>query len=143
MHHYPRPGGVAAPSRKCCGGCETLKAQTEWSFGMRCFQTIPNTFRGLTTPSAPTLVAFGIIFLMARPPLLVQDFARRGIRPCSTQEGNPPSLWSGGTHGRYEESLRYSVGRRTCAPVDGSASAGATARAAATRAGPADPAELQ
>jgi len=30
-------------------------------------------FRGLTTPSAPTLVAFGIIFLMARPPLLCKE----------------------------------------------------------------------
>jgi len=31
------------------------------------------TFRGLTTPSAPTLVAFGIIFLMARQPLLCKE----------------------------------------------------------------------
>src|SRR2546426_7450600 len=30
----------------------------------------PKQFQRLTTPSAPTLVAFGIIFLMARPPLL-------------------------------------------------------------------------
>src|SRR5438876_5684418 len=57
----PGTGGVAAPSRKCCGA--TFEAQTGWSF--------PNTFRGLTTPSAPTLVAFGIILFdgAATPPL--------------------------------------------------------------------------
>ena len=40
---------------------------------LRCSETHSKTFRGLTTPSAPTLVAFGIIFLMARPPLLCKE----------------------------------------------------------------------
>src|SRR6266700_7543303 len=64
-------GGVAAPSPKWS---RSLLAQTGWSFQMRCFEThSPHAFRGLTTPSAPTLVAFGIIFLMARPPLLCTE----------------------------------------------------------------------
>src|SRR6266704_6689164 len=46
--------------------------------------------RGLTTPSAPTLVAFGIIFLMARPPQ-VPSFAR-GIRCCSTFVPHPRGM---------------------------------------------------
>ena len=51
------------------------------------FQNASNTFRGLTTPSAPTLVAFGNILLMARPPLLCKEgntflFNLRPTPPC-------------------------------------------------------------
>src|SRR6266568_8440863 len=72
-------GGVAAPSKKWS---RSLLAQTGWSFQMRCFEThSPHAFRGLTTPSAPTLVAFGIIFLMARPPLLCKEGNPYGVNP--------------------------------------------------------------
>src|SRR3989442_11292159 len=47
-------------------------------------QRSPNTFRGLTTPSAPTLVAFGIIFLMARPPLLCKEGNTFLFKICPT-----------------------------------------------------------
>ncbi len=51
-------------------------------------------FQGLTTPSAPTLVAFGIIFSMARPPLLCKEGNTFlfNIRPISFRftAGSPP-----------------------------------------------------
>src|SRR3989442_12249382 len=75
-------GGVAAPSPKWS---RSLLAQTGWSFQMRCFEThSPHAFRGLTTPSAPTLVAFGIIFLMARPPLLCKEGNTFLFKICPT-----------------------------------------------------------
>src|SRR6266571_7907811 len=64
------------------GGCAIKKMVSflicadGWSF--------PNTFRGLTTPSAPTLVAFGIIFLMARPPLLCKEGNTFLFKICPT-----------------------------------------------------------
>src|SRR5207245_5381732 len=63
--------GVAVTSPKLS---RCIFAQTGLSVQMRRFEThSPHAFRGLTTPSAPTLVAFGIIFLMARPPLLCKE----------------------------------------------------------------------
>src|SRR2546427_4122280 len=90
----PRLGGVAAPPRKWS---RSLLAQTGWSF--------PNTFRGLTTPSAPTLVAFGIILLMARPPLLCKEwnmflFNIHPSKPCAL-----------GTLTRHQEDDAEEIGR--------------------------------
>src|SRR5439155_20404351 len=45
-------------------------------------QAVFRTYQGRTTPSAPTLLAFGIIFLMARPPLLCKEGNSLHLATC-------------------------------------------------------------
>src|SRR5437899_1759166 len=60
----------------------------------------PKQFQRLTTPSAPTLVAFGIIFLMARPPLLCKPLQGGEyvlVQHSSPVDGPQLSSYSSGT----------------------------------------------
>src|SRR5438105_1856495 len=89
-HSPPCKGGVAAASIKSREATEA--PQTGWSVRRNVSECIFKTFAELTTPSAP--FRNGIIFLVARPPLLQKEGNKLAVILNSSPGLTPgPKLW--------------------------------------------------